>query len=89
MANPTLPDTIWCLFGVENNYDQPDHNLVMWWREKPSIEKFANAIGVQLGEDNEETVNLVAIWTGKPCQIRLGQTYYSLEEVQEGKELSE
>ena len=29
--------TIWCLFSIQNEYDQPDNNLVAWWFEKPEI----------------------------------------------------
>lgn len=27
--------TIWCLFSVDNQYDQPDNCLQFFWFEKP------------------------------------------------------
>lgn len=30
-------NAIWCLFSVDNNYDQPDHNLVTWWSTLPGV----------------------------------------------------
>lgn len=76
---------IWCLFSVDCNYDQPDNNLVAWWQERPSIEKLANFLVVKLGQNDEETVNLVKIWGGGSEQLQSrGDTSYRLEEVAEG-----
>jgi hypothetical protein len=78
---------IWCLFSVDNNYDQPEHNLVCWWQEKPTLECLFETLGHKLGEDDEVTVNVVNIWTGKDVQIYKSGTSYRLEEVEEGTKL--
>lgn len=79
---------IWCLFSVENNYDQPENNLCQWWDEKPSIEVLANAVvGQDLGDCNDDQiVMLVSIWTGKGGEVE-GGTLYRLQEVKEGEKL--
>lgn len=78
---------IWCLFSVECAYDQPDNNLVCWWREKPSLEAFFEALGIQLGADDTTTVNGVKIWAGEDLQIQPGSTGYRLQQVPEGTRL--
>lgn len=79
--------TIWCLFSVENEYDQPDHNLVVWWKERPSIEVLAAALNVTLGKDDLQTVAVVNIWTGSRAIIG-DTTSYRLEQTTEGTTLS-
>lgn len=37
--------TIFCLFSIDNFYDQPEHNLVCWWPERPPFEDLLKAIG--------------------------------------------
>jgi len=76
---------IWCLFSIDNEYDQPPNNLVCWWQKKPSIETLAKTLEVELGGSDELTVKLVNIWTGK--EARFVNTDYRLEEVEEGKTL--
>lgn len=75
---------IWCLFSVDCNYDQPDHNLTAWWAEKPSLEKLANFLGHTLGEDDETTVKIVNIWAGKRTSLTSYGPDYRLEEIEEG-----
>lgn len=85
-ADPNAP-RIWCLFSVENNYDQPDHNLAAWWVTKPSLEKLAIHLGHPLDKASDEhIVRIVEIWKGAGAQINgPGSSHYSLEEVPEGK----
>jgi hypothetical protein len=54
---------IWCLFSVDNNYDQPENNLVCWWQEKPSLETLFIILGIKMGENDEHTVQVVQVWT--------------------------
>jgi hypothetical protein len=79
------PEAIWCLFSVEQNYDQPDNNLVCWWREKPSLETLFNTIGVEMGKRDDTTVAIVKIWAGDPQDV--DTTLYRLEAVSEGRKL--
>lgn len=79
--------TIWALFSVENNYDQPDHNLHAWWVFKPDFDKLAKALGLgqfPCGED-AMTLYVVNMWQGKGGgQIRPSDTSYYLREIREG-----
>lgn len=36
---------IWCLFSVDNEYNQPPNNLVAWWPTKPNFEGLLKAMG--------------------------------------------
>jgi hypothetical protein len=78
---------IWCLFSVDNNYDQPENNLVCWWQEKPSLETLFIILGIKMGENDEHTVQVVQVWTGKDIQAGFEQIRYRLEQVEEGKKL--
>ncbi len=75
--------SIWCLFSVENNYDQPENNLVAWWNQKPTIEKLAEGMDMEIGEDDEITVLIVNVWS-KGRGTAPGGTRYRLEPVAEG-----
>ena len=72
-----------CLFSVENNYDQPEFNLVCCWPEKPSIEAVAAALGETFpGRDDADTLAVVNIWSGTSARVL--NTDYRLEEVEAG-----
>ena len=78
--------SIWCLFSVENNYDQPDNNLERWWQTKPSIETLAKILGYPLDKaKDEDVVKVVSVWQGVQVQLRASGTAYRLQEVKEGE----
>lgn len=45
-------NAIWCLFSVDNNYDQPDHNLVTWWSKLPDVLEVQLALKAFTGSGN-------------------------------------
>ena len=74
---------IWCLFSVDNNYDQPPNNLVCWWKEKPTIEQVAGGMSIAFpSKEDEKTLAVVNVWGGKGA--RDFNTDYRLEEIDEG-----
>jgi hypothetical protein len=77
-----------CLFSVDCNYDQPDHNLVCWWQKKPTLEQLAETLtGTKLANLDEETiVEVVAIFTGKEGKIKRYHydTVFRIQDVTEG-----
>jgi hypothetical protein len=75
--------TIWCLFSVDNNYDQPANNLVCWWREKPDINTLSVAMGVRMDTD-AHIIAVVRVHQGEKAQVI--NTEYRLEQVGEGVE---
>jgi len=84
-----MADNIWCLFSIENNYDQPDNNLCRFWFSRPSIETLASyLLGTPIDKaDDEDVVTVVDIWKGTQRQITLGGTSYRLQEVSESDRL--
>ena len=77
---------IWCLFSVENNYDQPDNNLVTWWEEKPSLEKLAKFLCQPLDKASDEAIMaVVEIWKGNRTVTPGDSTSYRLEQVEASK----
>lgn len=82
------PAKIWVLFSVQNNYDQPDYNLVWWNHQKPSIEELGLLIFdkdfSKLG--NEEIVMVASVWKGDAGEIKAGMssTQYRLREIAPG-----
>ena len=81
-----MKDTIYCLFSIDNEYDQPDYNLVAWFQEKPSIEQIAKVLGYELKED-DTIVAIAKIWQGH--EARINQTDYRFMKVKEGQVLGE
>ena len=79
-----MKDTIYCLFSIDNEYDQPDYNLVAWFQEKPSIEQIAKTLGHELKEDTI-IVAIAKIWQGQ--EARINQTNYRFVKVKEGQVL--
>ena len=71
------------LFSIENQYDQPDNNLVAIFKEKPSIELLAKALGKSFPCDKDsDTLAIVNIWNNESKEgYRLGDFDYRLEEV--------
>lgn len=78
---------IWCLFSIENEYDQPDNNLVGWFQDKPSIEKLSKYLCCPLDKSSDDTiVRLIEVWKGNSVQLHgPGTTSYRLEEIEEAK----
>lgn len=77
---------IWCLFSVENNYDQPDNNLVRWWSQKPTIETLAKFLACPMDKaSNDDIVAVVDVWKGEGARIR--DVNYRLQEVAENTSL--
>jgi hypothetical protein len=84
---------IFCLFSINNNYDQPRNNLVIWWFEKPTFEVFCKSfqVAIEPGADvltvldkyGEALLRLKEIYNGKEARV-FGNTDYRLEEVAEG-----
>lgn len=76
---------IFCLFSVENNYDQPDNNLIAWWKEKPSFDTLAKAAGLKgfPCDADQDTLFVVNLWQGQPSQDKFNCAY-RLEELSEG-----
>ena len=73
---------IWCLFGVDNDYNQPPDNLVAWWRSKPIFEVLLGAMGGSI--DNEAAIIAAAnVLQGQ--EQRFQDTDYRLEQVAEGR----
>jgi len=74
--------TIWTLFSIANEYDQPDNNLEAWWSKKPTFIELAEVIGitVDVKKGNRELGELL-----KGKEVRIEWADYRLEEITEGK----
>jgi len=72
---------IWCLFSIDNAYDQPENNLVAFWLNKPSCVDIAGILRLNQ-DDKRDRDNAGKIWRG--LVIRIGETDYRLEEIKEG-----
>lgn len=70
---------IWCLFSIDNEYNQPKHNLESWWNEKPDISKLRKVIQF----DNESLNELLKNGVLKEYGVRK----LFLTEVEEGIKL--
>jgi hypothetical protein len=74
---------IWCIFSIENEYNQPMNNLYGWFPYKPSIVDLANVFGVNFeNAKDEDIVNIVQLFRGE--EVRIDNTDFRLEQVTEG-----
>jgi hypothetical protein len=84
---------IYCLFSVQNNYDQPNNNLVCWWPEKPDFCTFCNAFEINitpamgileaLEKAGSILTELKAVYDGRAARIY--DADYRLERVTNGQ----
>lgn len=78
-------ETVWCLFGIDNLYDQPRNNLYLIWNNKPIVEVIESCLpDIKNWSKHEDLVNL---YNGLP--VRVGETTYRIEEIEIGKLLSQ
>lgn len=73
---------IYALFSVENNYDQPDNNLVELYEEKPSVNYLLDKLYSKFYREEylaEITKEVEAILRGE--QIRIEDTDFRIEKV--------
>lgn len=75
--------SIWCIFSLSNNYDQPPNNLVAWWKDKPDLTMLAREFfNKELTDmDNDEVVMTVELWQGR--KIDYSNTAYLLKHIKE------
>lgn len=85
----TRNNMIWCLFSIDNKYDQPRNNLECFWFEKPSFEQLSKGLGWAsfTDLDDKSILYVVNLWKGAKAQYGLGGTSYRLEQVKEGTPL--
>ena len=67
--------TVWCVFSVENNYDQPDNNLEAVFLSKPDYEELVCIFNSEIAEILSHT------------HIRYNECDYRLEEIIIGERL--
>jgi len=70
------------LFSIDNEYNQPENNLVAWWYSKPSFEMLAEAIGVIVDKEKGDS-KIGSILRG--LEIRVNGANYRLRKIKEGK----
>lgn len=88
---------IWCLFAVDNDYNQPENNLVAWWSDKPRPEILQQHCAKYLGwsPDEKQLRRIgVRLRRGEVVSVRRGAPSYAgadfrLRQVEEGKEPAE
>ena len=78
---------VYCLFGVENNYDQPDHDLYCIWENKPTLDELQYILDVDFkNAKDEDVVSVVKLFNGST--IRLKNIDYRIEKIGFGTKLS-
>ena len=79
-----MKSSIWILTAVVDDYDQPDHDLIAWWHEKPSCAFLAEACGVGFASD-DDILNVVKLHQGEARRMYpLCRALFELREVVEG-----
>lgn len=78
-------ETIYCLFGIDNNYDQPKNNLICAWTKKPSHDELKDILKSEYGLTDKKVNDIRK--KGYQLQIETGGTAFRLEEVIIGKKL--
>lgn len=70
---------IWCLFSIANDYNQPDNNLVAWFRKKP------DAVILSFVTNNQEEIERLLIGE----RVRISYADFRLRCISEGKVIEE
>lgn len=72
------------LFSIENQYYQPDNNLVALFKNKPSLELLSKALGLSFPCSNDsDTLTVVNIWNNVDgVSYRINDTDYRLETIE-------
>lgn len=73
--------TIYCLFSIANDYNQPVNNLEVWWKSKPSFETVLTAIGGSFTKD-DTLMATAKLLMGESAT--LNHVEYRIETVEEG-----
>lgn len=74
---------IWCLFKIENEYDQPPNSLIAFWFEKPTLEQLSKALKIDFKQSrSEDIVACCKIWADEISQDIGGDAYW-IEQFQE------
>ena len=78
---------IWCLFSIENLYDQPGNNLVTWWVNKPDNKQLIKAISSMVIKIEDEELLVKQLHSGDEVRVSIG-TFggydFRLKEIEEG-----
>ena len=74
--------SIWVLFSIANEYDQPDNNLEAWWFFKPSFTELAKGLVMEV-DIKKGNSYIGKILKGE--KVRMGEYDYRLRETEEGK----
>lgn len=71
------------LFSIDNQYDQPDNNLVALFENKPSLELLAKALNTTFpASTDSDTLTIVSIWNDiDKYSHRLNDANYRLETI--------
>ncbi|WP_298845567.1 hypothetical protein [uncultured Clostridium sp.] len=68
-------ETIWCLFSIANEYDQPDNNLECVWLTKPTFKQIRYIFGLAEGKWIEDLLEGLKVRDA-------GHTEYRLKEIE-------
>jgi len=73
------------LFSIDNNYDQPNNNLVCLWEKKPTLEELCKAFGHSTlpTKNTELLVKIIKVWDGESQMIDCAD--YDLRKVKFGE----
>lgn len=81
-----MDKTIWALFSIANEYDQPDNNLETFWFHKPGFHDLKVFF-----EPVKVTTSAMDMYYGqlsRGLNVRMGNTDYRIQEITEGQKLS-
>ncbi len=73
--------SIFCLFSIANDYDQPPNNLECFWTTKPTIEQVARGLEIDFPcYSDVDTLAVITIWKGE--KARISNVDYRIESIQ-------
>ena len=76
---------IWCLFRIENEYNQPPNCLIANKKKKPTLEQLSKILKIDFKSSREEDiVACCKIWSDE-ISHEIGGDSYWLEKMEENK----
>lgn len=80
--------TIWTLFSIANEYNQPKNDLRAWWSTKPTFRQLSDMLEKCVDLEHDALDRVWQTIVGKiyrGLEQYIGQSMYRLEEIEEGE----
>jgi len=73
---------VWAIFSIENEYNQPENNLVKLYKEKPTVGQLNDWWGGYVDDEYDKQELLRQLVSGASVRFNPFGAYYRIEELE-------